>query len=166
MQEGDICRYRLVIPPKLRGNVTTERWGRKYHEKWRNTIKLLTTQGLSVNFYAEARHEGTRVNVLDADFRPCPDTFDRLSDGLHFAYSLGDTPTILPQEYVGRLLGATLSVDFFPEAQRLCVAWIKCAKRLKVHRETVKMIGRLLLSTWNDVETWYNVGVIRGKERK
>lgn len=169
MQEGDICRYRLVIPPGVRGFfavVAAERWGQVYRQKWQKTIQLLTTQGLSVSFYAEPCDKGRQgIYVLDADFRRCPDAFVWRSGVLCFAYNGGiGRSTLLPEEYVGHLPGATLSVDFFPEAQRLCVAWIKCAKCRQVHRDTIRMIGRLLLSTWNDLETWYNVGVIkRGK---
>lgn len=148
MQEGVIYQFRLVIPPT---------WAQvsrchfilsdpDYYGKWDKAIDELKRQGLTLTFNGRPYDKGCQVVGG-------PDVFLPGFDSVHFVLNPEHAKaTLLPDEYKGCLDKARLYVNMLPQSQRLCVAWIKCAKRLKVHRDTIRLIGEFLLVTWEEVE--------------
>lgn len=160
MKQGDVCRMRLTIPswPKLAYLLNSPYQSPAWLCAWYELIDKLCNQGLKLEFTARL-DDFYYQRVDDLVLAPLPDLFALTQNNVHYGY---DTRlrynTLFPEEMVGKMPdGTRLECDFFPEAQRACVAWIICAQRRRVHRDMIKIIGKLLLATWNDAEVWYDV---------
>ena len=156
MQEGDVCRMRLTIPPfKVRlGPYKTSQWRRK----WSEMLDKLCNESLILNFKAqlyEDRYHRVRGNWHSF----MPDIFCVYADNVHYGYDVTyGYDMLLPEEFVGQLpKGTKLECDFFPEAQRACITWIMCAQQLKVQKDMIQFIGKMILASWNEAEVWYKI---------
>lgn len=104
----------------------------------------LLPSGRQVSFEGTVSDDGIYIQTPNELFEVCGTSknimYQRLSNNL-----------ICPEVYFGSLMDHSICVDFFQEAQRLVVAWLKYAR---LHKDIKVVIGKLFLSTWNDLEAW------------
>jgi len=152
MKEGDFCRVRLNIPP---WDVYYNAYeSREWVRRWSGFLRTLSQHGLEMSFNVKVLkgnwflrfNESDRFGVTESG-----EVLYRINVGLA-NYAL------LPERCAGSLpQGTTVMHDFFPEAQRSCIAWILCAKRLKIPKDMIQFIGHLVLSSWNDADVWASI---------
>lgn len=45
-------------------------------------------------------------------------------------------------------------MDYARESHEAAFTWVLCAKRLGVHRDVIRLIGEMVLDSWNVIEDW------------
>lgn len=107
-----------------------------------------TPSGRQVSFEGTVSDDGIYIQTQH-------EVFEVRGTSRHIRYRLlsSSNNPICPGLLSGQLVRSTICVDFFQEAQRLVIAWLKYAR---LHKDIKVVIGKLLSSTWNDLETWIN----------
>ncbi len=149
MKEGDFCRIRLKIPP---WDVYYNAYeSREWMLRWSGVLRTLSQHGLEETFNVKIVKGNWFQRFIEHDrfgVTECGQVMYRIKSGRF-------NDALLPERCAGSLpLGTTLVYDFFPEAQRSCIAWILCAKRLKISKDMIQFIGQLVLSSWRDAAVW------------
>ena len=106
----------------------------------------LLPSGRQVSFEGTVSDDGIYIQTQNEMFEVCGTSKNIMYQCLSMSNNL-----ICRGVYSGSLLDHSVCVDFFQQAQRLVVAWLKYAR---LHKDIKVVIGKLLLSTWNDLETW------------
>lgn len=158
MQEGDVCRMRLSIGPlKERPYFLRDPYmSLPEKKKWSQLIEKLCKERVELQFNAQL-YQDRYYRVRDGRNSFMSDIFRVYETVVQYGYDRTyGYDMLLPEEFVGNLPdGTKLECDFFPEAQRACIAWIMCAQLLRVHKDMIQVIGKMILASWNDKEVWY-----------
>ncbi len=160
MQEGDVCRMRLTIPPfKVRPYYSRDPYlSQSWMQKWSKTLEKLCKEGLILHFNAQLHQD--RYYRVDDKWDFCmPDVFYVHAAGVQYCHDrICGYDTLFPEELIGQLPNGTkFECNFFPEAQRACIAWIMCAQRLKIQKDMIQVIGKMILASWNVDKIWYEI---------